>query len=497
VVRGVALLQGRADHSGIEVSLESMPEKSTITDATGNFTLSELGDGPYVLLFSHEGYQSETWADVVPSPATAPVTSGVVTLRPINQEAGIGVLQGIVLLRNQAAHANTLVRLLGVPQLVTTDNAGRYMFIGVPAGEYTLTAQHVGYASEEVTRVPVLAEQISVAPEIILEPTITVADQKGMGSIQGVAILEGEIDHGGITVAIEGSSLMAMTDVNGNYEISNVPEGTYTLLFTKGDYRNAYVPQVSVTAQEPAMVQMVILERDVEPPYVVDTYPANGSRRVPIINGFVDILVQFSERMDGSSVKAACIIEPPVSYDAFFDRESELSQQDVLHLRLYQNAPVPVLFKTGYRITITPQAQTIKGVAMAEPYSFAFTTDGPLIVSTFPSLGDNEMFVTPYNPIIVDTNAIVDPASVEKALRIRPQADAMPEMEYIYHETGTRILIKTTLRMGARYTLQLDNNLRTRDGMRFSNTPFSISFRTETLQSAPEDRIMRFPRRGR
>ena len=60
VVRGVALLQGRADHSGIEVSLESMPEKSTITDATGNFTLSELGDGPYVLLFSHEGYQSET-----------------------------------------------------------------------------------------------------------------------------------------------------------------------------------------------------------------------------------------------------------------------------------------------------------------------------------------------------------------------------------------------------------------------------------------------------
>ena len=39
---------------------------------------------------------------------------------------------------------------------------------------------------------PVLAEQISVAPEIILEPTITVADQKGMGSIQGVAILEGK-----------------------------------------------------------------------------------------------------------------------------------------------------------------------------------------------------------------------------------------------------------------------------------------------------------------
>ena len=59
--------------------------------------------------------------------------------------------------------------------------------------------------------------------------------------------------------------------------------------FYQGRLSYAYVPQVSVTAQEPAMVQMVILERDVEPPYVVDTYPANGSRRVPIINGFVDI----------------------------------------------------------------------------------------------------------------------------------------------------------------------------------------------------------------
>ena len=117
----------------------------------------------------------------------------------------------------------------------------------------------MGYASEEVTRVPVLAEQISVAPEIILEPTITVADQKGMGSIQGVAILEGEIDHGGITVAIEGSSLMAMTDVNGNYEISNVPEGTYTLL-TKGDYRTRMFAGFRDCTQ-PAMVQMVIWKR--------------------------------------------------------------------------------------------------------------------------------------------------------------------------------------------------------------------------------------------
>jgi hypothetical protein len=151
---------------------------------------------------------------------------------------------------------------------------------------------------------------------------------------------------------------------------------------------------------------------------------------------------------------------------------------DVLHLRLHQVGPQPVQFKTRYLITILPQAQSLKGSPMAEPYTFSFTTDGPLILGSVPASGASDLMINMNSPIIVDTNALVDPTTVERALRIRPQPDSIPQIQYLFHEAGTRILIYTSLRFNTRFSVMLDNTLRTRDDQRFSNTPFSFTFRT-------------------
>ena len=40
----------------------------------------------------------------------------------------------------------------------------------------------------------------------------------------------------GVSVTISGSALVATTDASGNYSITNIPVGTYTITFTKGGY---------------------------------------------------------------------------------------------------------------------------------------------------------------------------------------------------------------------------------------------------------------------
>lgn len=481
VLQGYAFLEDEENHSGIRVALESIPEKFAITDASGMFQLTHLDDGPYTLVLSKEGFLDERIADASPVEATSAQSCGIVSLQKEYSPEALGVLQGRVYLENQTDHANSTVRLLGMSPPVFTDAGGRFQFVGIPAGQYVLIAEHVGYETERVPNIYVYSNQISQAPDIILSATGTI-EQAGTGTIEGTALLEGEQDHTGIIVMVEGTELRTITDYDGRFSISDAPMGAYTLVFTRGGYKNEYLDGVIVEAGQTLPLEPVILLKDVDPPYVMDTFPRHRARRVPIV-GFVDVLVRFSERMNGQSVKQSVIIEPPVAYEAFFDRESEMSDLDVLHLRLYQRGNPPLMFNTTYHIVITPMAQTPKGVPMVEPFGFVFTTDGPLIFSSMPAERQTEFLVTGPRKLLFETNAPVDLKSMERALRITPQPDSIPMIEPMPSDLGWRILVDVDLRPNSRYRVQITNALRTIDGQRFSNTPYSLQFRT--IESTP------------
>lgn len=479
VIRGVALLEGMDDHEYIKVSLQSEPNKATVTNTTGYFELTDLGDELYDIEFSFEGYTTETWFDVPVQSATGTGLAGIITLRRDTSGNGHGLIQGTVTLEGVTNHANTLVRLLGISQSVITDESGRYMFIGIPAGNYALIAEHQGYETERVPNISVNAEQVTVVDDIVLSAT-TATQSQGNGQIIGLAILDGEMEHGGITVAIPGTTLTTVTGGSGEYRLDAVPAGFYTLIFSKGGFKTYYLEGMRVIQGETTQLEPVVLVKDIETPYVLETFPTNNARRVPVFR-FVDVFVRFSERMNGMAVKQAVMINPPVSYDAYFDNESEFSQFDVLHLRLYQNGPIPMQFNSRYNFTITPTAMTPKGISMLEPFHFSFTTDGPLIVTTLPEQNASGFTPSIQTPIMFETNAPVNPATVESSLHIRPRPDAMPIFQFMPTEFGTRILIETTLRSNTRYTFQLDNKLRTVKGERFSNTPFSLRLRTANM----------------
>jgi hypothetical protein len=477
VLRGSAFLEGEKVHDGIRVEVRGFPHKFDLTGANGTFEITGLDNSSHTLILSRAGFLNLLIPDAIPVPATSTATIGFRTLQRDEKSAeGMGILQGRVYLEGQPAHANTTVRLLGVAQSVWTDSDGRYMFVGIPAGIHILVAEHPGYVMGRLYGVRILAEQVSAAPDLTLEPEDT-QEKQGTNGIHGIALLEGESDHGGITVALQGASLNVVTGPTGEFGFEEVPVGAYTIIFAKGGYKNVYLEGVPVESGDPTMLDSVILQKDIEPPFVVETFPRNGARKVPII-GVVDLVVRFSERMEGGFVKRAVMIDPPVDFDAFFDRESELANFDVLHIRLYQDSPIPVRFNTRYSVMITPEARTPKGVPLAEPFVFSFTTDGPLIVNTFPAYGNENILINSGNPMVIETNAPVDPNSFERSIRFTPKPDSVPLYEYMPMKLGTRIIIRVDLRQNTRHRIQIDNSLRTIDRRRFGNTPYLLVFGT-------------------
>ena len=115
---------------------------------------------------------------------------------------------------------------------------------------------------------------------------------------------------------------------------------------------------------------------------------------------------------------------------------------------------------------------------MAEPFFFAFTTDGPLILRSIPQSGDSRVILGVKQPIVIETNAPIDPKRFERAIRFRPNPDSIPAFQFNPVGAGSQVLIDVSLRPNTRYRLQIDNSLRTFDNQRFSNTPFTINFMT-------------------
>jgi hypothetical protein len=75
LLNGSVLFQGRSDHSGITVDSAGTTQKTTVTDATGQFQLADLENGEYTVTVDANLY--------LPTCATASVTNGqVTTLEP-------------------------------------------------------------------------------------------------------------------------------------------------------------------------------------------------------------------------------------------------------------------------------------------------------------------------------------------------------------------------------------------------------------------------------
>ncbi|MBC6991006.1 TonB-dependent receptor [Hymenobacter sp. BT491] len=105
------------------------------------------------------------------------------------------------------------------------------------------------------------------------------------GSVKGV-VTDARSKEGivGGTVRLDGTMLADQTDANGNFTISNVPPGQYTLLITSVSYKNRSIPQVAVASGKPTVINSTLEEDTKQLNEVVVTGVRRTNTEVSVIS---------------------------------------------------------------------------------------------------------------------------------------------------------------------------------------------------------------------
>ena len=489
-MEGYVFLDGVEKHDGTLVNLKNTNYFS-MTDSDGFYQFKDIPLEDYSLVATHDGYKTREFGPVS-------VLSGTSTLvDPVSLDPDVlvhtnGIIKGKVFYSDRDDHTGIIVNVRGTSVQTLTMNDGVYQLNEIPVGSYSLLFSADGYSSIDLLGVQVSSGNITDAPDIVLMRSEN--PNAVHGEIQGTATLKGKEDHSGITVALAGTSGVALTNSKGEYRITQVEPGEYELIVSKDGYEDNGMA-VKLLSGGSTSLPPIELVPIANPPYVVSTNPMDNETRVPV-EETVDISVEFDRFMRGDTIKKGIKISPPVNMKTFFGKDSKESEYNVLQIKLFRTGKNAVSFETEYTVTIPETAADLDGNTMEEPYEFSFTTGGARILRTVPVDGDNNVLPTVFDKpqIVVYFNAHIDMASFRGALSIKPNVDWQP----IFHRfssnpLGDEVAIQVGLKEDTKYTFSVDRRLRTSEGARFDNTPYTWGFRVGSLDDLPTVDIGELP----
>lgn len=456
--------------------------KFTLTDSEGRYAFNQVPAAAVSILFMHSDYVSDSIENFEVFPGmTAEAPS--VTLRQVRgASAGqaTGAISGTVTLQGETDFSGIQVVVEGETAVAFTNADGRFLLTQLVPGYYDLVATRQGFAAGYVLGIEVLLDETTQAPPLQLERDLDLEPEEDarFGDISGRALLEGQPDHSGVIVALTGTSLFAMTNRDGLYQFADVTPGVYEVVASREGFLTASLAGIRVPPGGIVNVPDIRLDSSEEAPRVEFTNPDDGARGVAVADA-LEIFVRFSDFMDGGSVKNAVQIKPAVTSEIYFGGESRQSDNDLLFIRLVRRgASQPVTFDTEYTVTIGQSAANRKGVTMEEPYEFRFRTGGARIISVYPQDGATGVFVDEDRFVTIVFNAEIEPKSLQKALRVRPQPRSIPMVHPDFSRWGDRFRIEMELDFDKDYTVTVDDRVKTIFGERVENTPYRFSFRT-------------------
>ena len=264
---------------------------SATTDSSGDFTLDDVPAGTYVVLAGEKGVGFASTSVTVTTDQTSTVALSLVAVA--TPTTGTGSLSGQVTDSSSAPVVGATVQIVqesaGAPSALlqtTTDSNGDYSFATVPVGNILVVAfeQGVGHgqAQATITANTAVVQNVTIAtsaPVVTSAGSVTgtVTDSSG-SPVAGasVALIPTAQPGGGNTSPdsaggdVTGQQLQATTDSSGDYTISNVPAGTYSILAGfKGD-GIGQADDVVVTANQ-ATTENLQLELPTAPTQVTGT----------------------------------------------------------------------------------------------------------------------------------------------------------------------------------------------------------------------------------
>lgn len=485
-LQGIAALEGTRDHSGILVSVEGT-SKVAVTGPDGGFVLEGLTGETHFVAFYKPGYESIRMesAQLTRAPGGVRVTLSRQTESPttgtvegfVQYEGGFHTdLSGVnIELRSQLAYQTT------------TGQNGLFRVSNVNPGVYILKAGIEGYESYELLGVQVKpGETVRVPPIVLQASNRTLGEEDELESqLAGTARLSGKPDHAGIAVKIVGSPLTTSTDPNGAYLFSHVPSGAYELSFSYPGYKDETLKDIQIVAGQSLTLGPVTLFEERQKPYVLYTEPGDGAQGVPV-REYIDVAVVFSNRIKPETIKKAVRIVPEVAHTVYTAGEIPRAESDRAVIRLFKTRKPELQLAQEYRFQIEGSVRDVFDVAMEEPYEFSIRTSGPLIINTIPKDGEQGVFFTIGDYIVLDFNTEVDYKTVMRSLDVSPRPVTGPMLFTERLEGGSRAKFQVDFDDNTRYTVRIGSSLRSAAGASFDNTPYSFSFRTASIQDQPD-----------
>jgi len=216
---------------------------TALTNTSGQYTISNVPPGTYTVQASKSGYGTVTRSNVQ-------VVFNQTTTVNFTFPPAPGTISGVV--RDSANNPISAVTVSTTPGGYTafTNTSGQYTISNVPPGTYTVEAYKSGYGSVTQSNVQVVSNQTT---------TVNFTFSTGSGTITGTVRDSASNPLSGVTVRTVGASFSAVTNQSGQYTLSNVPAGTYTLEASKSGYVTQTQSNVQVVANQTTTVNFTLI----------------------------------------------------------------------------------------------------------------------------------------------------------------------------------------------------------------------------------------------
>ncbi len=283
-IGGTVNLENATDHAGVSVSVDGT-SITAVSASNGAFTLTPLPAGSYTIRFTISGFAVDSLeaVEVISGQTTALASAIVLKDFP---EAPTGVA---------ATYQNTTTAMVTWSASSSGDVVGYDVYYGSAADQIDVKAtvtpvvsQTGGQWTYTVTGLvaggdywfAVLAIDGDGLASVLADPA---AHPERIGEITGTVALEGQGDHAGVTVSVDGTSITAVSASDGSFTLTPISEGSaYTLQFVKTGFESTSLTDVAVVAGQVTALAgpIAVLAPPVAPTGVGAVYLSNTSVQV-------------------------------------------------------------------------------------------------------------------------------------------------------------------------------------------------------------------------
>lgn len=226
--------------SGVAVS--TLPPTTTAeTDNDGVYILSSVDKGDYTVRFIKPDYTTKT---ITTSVAADKNTTVNAVLSPT--VLPVGSIEGTVTSTvDSTPVAGASITTDPATQTVTTNSQGKFTLSNVVVRSYQVHVTAAGYQS--------VSQNVQVNAGVTSSITIRLMPQQTIqnGTIKGkVTNASDNSTIADADITTSPATKTVKTDANGNYELTDIPAGTYTVTAVKSGFSNASVTSVALTAGE-------------------------------------------------------------------------------------------------------------------------------------------------------------------------------------------------------------------------------------------------------